>query len=414
MRPLACLLLFTSVTACTPEPIAEDDGLTELFAVNDLADSWFPSAVPPPASPCGPQVAAFTRTATWSNAADAVAQAPAGSTVYLCAGVHAAPWTRTSGWPLTVAGVTGDPADVVVDATGAPYVFADVSDATLRLSGISFVGDVADTGVASLIYAYRSQIEVDRCIVSLRWTVLPTNPIVTNGSILLRVTDSEFYNINEEPIDFNSSTYDPDATLIVTGTTFRENHGGMSDALTVLHREPTSTLRFLIQDVVVEDNQGGQYPLLDLGAQNVRGLVRRTVVQNNFNAQTGGPAIFAHIVAHTDPALRGDGRLRIEDSSFLDNGGPNVASGIDVSGGAARGRHTAEVTIVRSEFLRNQADYGGGGGWTICPGTHGGRMHLQDVDFGVGADANTPADTCIYPYQVPLGNNVSGTLRYAP
>ena len=146
-------VLSLALVACTAEdavvtgdalrpddPFGAMDPVSPDFAELPEAEAPFPVAPPPPAGGCGPGVGAQVGATPYADLGAALAVATAGDVLWICPGVHHGVWRSVDAGGLTIAGWTGDPADVVLDADFTPALAALdlMGTGTTWLSGLTF------------------------------------------------------------------------------------------------------------------------------------------------------------------------------------------------------------------------------------------------------------------------------------
>ncbi len=162
MRPLltSFLAILAACSPDTPVPTFEDGLLPGEVALDAMSDGlWAP---PPPLSSCTASARVFDAQRSYPSLVDAMANAPAGETLHVCPGTHVGPFLRYSGWPLAVAGMTGDPDDTRLEGPPGEHAFwFNQNSEELTLTGVTIA---SGNGEYVIVNAVDAIFDLQNCV----------------------------------------------------------------------------------------------------------------------------------------------------------------------------------------------------------------------------------------------------------
>lgn len=382
--------LLLALAACSPQGTFQPSAATQ--------------GAPPPAW-CGPAVAARAAGQTFATLQDALAAPLDQDRVEVCPGVHRGGFeirgTAPSGM-LEIIGVTGDPADVILDGDHQYAVLDAYAPGSLRLSGLTIRQGVDDplhsVAGASLSTGLRGTVVVEDCVFEDNVSLANT------GGVSVRDA----------------------GTIRFLRTAVRRNSGFAEGGVSLrVYGGPG----VWFEDVVLEENglSGPGFAGLRISANAVgaaAGMPRvqyhfdRVQVLNNTSGTGDGPAFMLNPVDDgydlhiRDSDFRGndggpDGtiyvttlrpddllRVRLQDVWFEENAGV-VASALKLNNSWSWRQPTRPsiLWMTGGGVVRSAVDPTWALGYPGAIQYHGNwRLVFQDVDFGTGADANIGND----------------------
>ncbi len=346
----------------------------------------------PPASPqgtgrCQGGVVAFAGQMDFLDVAEGVANAPQDSTLYICPGRYSSPFSRTSGWPFTIASVTGDPADVQLQPGTVPYIFQFPGSAQrVRLSGLTLTGARPHSSAAVLQVGRDAVLDIQRCVIE-NGNHPNAAAIVTDQARAVRVSDSIFSGARATgAIDvMNNLLGNGDTWLVVERSRFEYIASTIGGAVGLGNNAGDAKILALFRDVQFIGNSGSQGGAIAFNATRGSQLhIQDCSFVGNHSVGPGGA-----IYTTSEPG--GRYTVRIRDSVFTDNTSDGDGTAAHFGGGLPWEYNDTLVTIRGSTFHRNVS--------INTRNTHaaintewGCHLVLEDVDLGTGADNNVPAD----------------------
>jgi hypothetical protein len=405
-RHTSCLLA-TTLYACAPGSEA-----------NTLPTS---RAAPPPLCTQGHVAWVQGTPGGYPTVEDAVLSTGPGGTVLICPGVHPVSMYLGNEANLTLRGVTGNPADVVLDGQGSgaviygfgfdPIARLALRDLTVR-GGRDLANDFGGVNVAGNVFNRSNLITdtrfyADNCI-------FEENGASTGGAVFLDsiqggwVRNCVFRN-NSLPGSYQGSamtvkmSLDSD-TFVISDSTFTQNNSFSPLMLQTNHgtflpydaRVRLERLQFL-------NDAGGL--LVDPGA--VDGYFDVQIVDSVF-AGNAGPDVGAISI---DGSANTITRVNISGTQITDNTGDYIASAILAYSSSTPDPsifvQIRDSTIARNVVLSEVGAAPPYQGAAIYMSQSTG-LRLRNVDFGTGADANVPAD--MKNCSAPLGAGYTGQL----
>jgi len=347
---------------------------------------------------------------------DAVAQAPAGSTLWVEPGVHFGPFERENDWHITIRGSTGRREDVVLQGPEGQGVFefgwgipmaTVLRDLTVRTSragvpnhamGVVYDGDLRLKAVLVDGGSTNHVLLVRGC------TLLIEDTDFKGGAIALSLTDQ--YPLTAE---IRRTVFDGSMRGEEVGNRFVE----------VISRSWLLNLQVTFEDCEFRDaHMGGGAVVVLRGPHPVATFRRSRFANNTFGWGLGGSTMQGAALkvapdSYLTPPSQAD--VLVEDCVFEDNVGEAGPSALRVDYAWDMREPTwmplATVTIRGTSFRRNVT-----GERTLRGGAidaqQGARLLLEDVDFGTGIDANLPSDIGCWTWEGrELGEDFSAEIE---
>lgn len=361
----ASSLLWLPLLAC-------QSGLDERQVTDELGPP--PSVLVPAA--CGVGSAFEINGVPYASLQDAFDATVPGDTVVVCRGTHVIGETRLGSTDVTIAGETGDPADVHLTGGSLDWIYAaqPMPAARARLSGVTFddcpvyvafVGELLASDLRFVGPAATLMGETDAYVTRTAFTDGAGEPRMTISPDVgdLRLT------LDEVTFEGNSA----DQSVLYA----RNNHVGPSHGLVRM------------RNVDMHDNTTlGPVALIELDTDFVLQISGGSIMQNTLSSS---------VLNAYD--LRGPSSIR----------GWTVADNVVGDPAVQLIANPTPVTVADSAFVRNT--------WLNPPGLYGAAwlsagptVRFSNVDFGTGADTNVPAD--IGACGVDYGVIASAVIRY--
>ena len=347
---------------------------------------------------------------------EAVAEAPAGSTLWVEPGVHSGPFARGEDWQVTIRGATGKPGDVVLQGREGEQVFlfgrrvprnTVLRDLTVRTSRAAVILPAMGT-------VYDGDLRLKSVVIEGSIT----SPVLTVRGGRLLVEDCLFEGgaralslYDELPLtaDIRRTVFD--------GATRGAEAGNRFVEVTSERLHPSLSVTF--EDCEFRNtHMGGNATVLLTGYHPVATFRRCRFGGNTFGWGLGGSTMQgAALLVHPDSSLMppSQAEVLVEDCVFEDNVGEAGPSALRVEYAWDMREPTwmprATVTVRRTSFRRNVT-----GERTLRGGAidaqQGTRLLLEDVDFGTGVDANLPSDIGCWTWEGrELGEDVTAEIE---
>jgi hypothetical protein len=168
-----------------------------------------------------------------------------------------------------------------------------------------------------------------------------------------------------------------------------------------------SNYRYAPSSILIEDSEirgvRSNRGAVEFSGMGINATIRRTRFHDNSSDDGYAPPLWAGAAINMnlggEVGIPAHADVLIEDSVFEDNltqvGGAAIHANWRGAWALAGSPSTANITVRRSTFVRNtslgEPDHSGA--IYAVPGT---TLTFEDVDFGAGADANTPNDIAVW------------------
>ena len=350
---------------------------------------------------------------TWyTTLQEAVAQAPPGAVIWVQPGVHVGPFERANDWQITIRGATGNPDDVVLQATEGQGVFnfgSDVPRSTV-IRDLTVRASVSSVPGSSFGVLFDGDLRLDSVIVvgSVSSTVLTAlgGRLIIEDSVFLGGAQAlEVADWRPLTVEVRRTVFDGASRGTAGGNRFLEI---TSDRL-------YESLDVTFEDCEFRDAYMGDSAVVEVGGVHPVATFRRCLFTGNTFADPTHRGAALKIEPDSYLTTPSEADILIEDCVFEDNVGEMGASAlwvhyawdtrvpelmplatITVRGTAFRRNTTAERT------LRGGAIDAQWGTWLL----------LEDLDFGTGADANLPSDIGCWTWEGrELGEDFSADIE---
>ena len=345
--------LFLAAVACSPVEPSDSTALD--------------GPLPPPVA-CAPGEVARIGPQPYATAQQAVDDAVAGDVVTLCRGTHLGGLDVNTYASITVAGETGDPADVLLDASSTGWGVRHYGQfGRITFSGFTVINADGDNAIDIT----REELRLSGVVV--RDSALSRNVMeLFFHTALLEDTTIEKSTANVMAQFWTLPISGSRARLTLLGFTARQNEVNEGFFFNRVGPPTTPRADLIIQESAWVDNVA----LLHNVVLGTAGELRRVVIVDSVferNMSTGGSIIDVRSF-ETTTSIRG--------STFTDN-----SSEQGVLSAPWRGTQIEDSVFYRN-LLPTQPP-GADNGAVIH---NAGPLRLRNVDFGLGADTNFPRD----------------------
>jgi hypothetical protein len=368
-----------------------------------------PAAAAPPPARCAPGVAAEIRNVAYPDLQDALNDAQPYDTVIVCPGVWQGNFVLPNhAGPLEVRGLTGDPADVILDGGGGAETLLDPRGGSSRLRGLTFQN--AETLVNLSGWEANDRLEVLDCQFlgpALNGLDIDGPTVIIKNTYFTGFSGFESQALRASPS--RRSNANLPGLVLLEDVTFEDNPTWYGNA--ALDGKPASTPTnpdtFILRRVHFYNNDSDGAVLEITEPWSARILIEDSEFIGNSSQAYAPIRVTTLLHDPSDTFVMG-----IDRTLFADNfGGDGTALHLDADRDRAIYTDRVHFGIRDSAFLRNRSN-----GSHSDPGNIAALMlwgdayvHLRNVDFGTGADDNEGSD--IIGCADELGGGVTGDIE---